>query len=119
MIGLTKPDASAESDRPLRIRTIGRAPDESNNRTGNACSNSGSCLRWPVQDSAGFSACKYWCTPDWCHRLPQPLEIPGVMKLRTLADLRALLKDAIQGNELGASYFWHPQCSHMVPGADF
>jgi hypothetical protein len=29
--------------------------------------------------------------PDWTRRLPRPLSIPGVMKLVTLADVRALL----------------------------
>jgi hypothetical protein len=28
---------------------------------------------------------------DWTYRLPQPLIIPGVMTLRTLADVRKLL----------------------------
>lgn len=29
--------------------------------------------------------------PDWTRRLPRPLSIPGVMRLGTLADVRALL----------------------------
>jgi len=30
--------------------------------------------------------------PDWSRRLPRPLTIPGIMTLRTLADLRTLIE---------------------------
>lgn len=30
--------------------------------------------------------------PDWSHRLPRPLTIPGIMTLATLADVRALIE---------------------------
>jgi hypothetical protein len=30
--------------------------------------------------------------PDWSHPLPQPLSIPGIMDLVTLADVRELLR---------------------------
>jgi len=30
--------------------------------------------------------------PDWSRRLPRPLQIPNVMKLRTLADVRELVE---------------------------
>jgi hypothetical protein len=30
--------------------------------------------------------------PDWSRRLPRPITIPGIMKLRTLADCRKLLR---------------------------
>lgn len=29
--------------------------------------------------------------PDWSYPLPQPLKIPGVMELKTLADVRTLI----------------------------
>jgi len=35
---------------------------------------------------------------DWSRKLPKPFEIPGVMKLRALADVRTLLKHPPDGH---------------------
>jgi len=42
--------------------------------------------------------------PDWSHPLPQPLSIPGIMDLVTLADVRELLRHLPE--EYRASETW-------------
>jgi hypothetical protein len=36
--------------------------------------------------------------PDWSRPLPRPLEIPSIMTLKTLADVRELLKHLPKGH---------------------
>ncbi len=48
---------------------------------------------------------------DWTRPLPQPLTIPGVMKLSTLADVQALMR------HLPAGHAERPPWRHVVCGS--
>jgi hypothetical protein len=43
--------------------------------------------------------------PNWSRPLPRPLEIPSIMKLTTLADVRELLKHLPEGHRERST--WH------------
>jgi hypothetical protein len=57
--------------------------------------------------------------PNWSHALPRPLVIPGVMTLRTLADVRTLLGHLPK--ETRAKYTWQnveAELKKAAAGAD-